>query len=166
MLRGNTWYKFSITTRKVNTNLPKTLTESVNVIEYVCVFGQSYSNFMHDGMKQGTKHTDSKLTKRTLRLHFGVTRSFVTTPPTAAAAAFAATTNSSVRSLDWLGRRRDMIDDSTQILFQSSLQEAVVSSSGLGRGVDTLFDVDSELVGALSPVDQKGLHQTWKQTSI
>ena len=34
---------------------------------------------------------------------------------------------------DWV-IRRDMKDDSAEILFQSFLQEALVSSSGMGRG--------------------------------
>ena len=46
---------------------------------------------------------------------------------------------SSVQSLDRLGRLGDMTDDSTEILFQSFLQEAIVSSSGLGRDVYSLM---------------------------
>ena len=41
--------------------------------------------------------------------------------------------NSSVRSLDQLGRRGDMRDDSADIFLQSLLQEALVSSSGTGK---------------------------------
>ena len=37
---------------------------------------------------------------------------------------------SSVHPLDRLGRRREMRDDSAEILFQSFLQKALVSSSG------------------------------------
>ena len=36
----------------------------------------------------------------------------------------------SVQTLDRLGRRKDMKDDSADILFQSSLQDALVNSSG------------------------------------
>ena len=42
---------------------------------------------------------------------------------------------SSVLSLDALGRREDMTDDSADSLFRSLLQEALVSRSGLGRDV-------------------------------
>ena len=45
---------------------------------------------------------------------------------------------SSVQSLDRLDRRRDMRNDSAEIFFQSFLQEALVSSSGMGRGVHSL----------------------------
>ena len=45
---------------------------------------------------------------------------------------------SSALSLDRLGRRGDMKDDSAQILFQSFLQQALVSSSGVGRDVHCL----------------------------
>ena len=34
-----------------------------------------------------------------------------------------------------MGHRGDMRDDSAEILFQSFLQEALVSSSGMGRDV-------------------------------
>ena len=47
---------------------------------------------------------------------------------------------SSVQSHDRLGRRGDMMDDSVEILFQSVLQLALVSSSGMGRDVHS-FDV-------------------------
>ena len=46
---------------------------------------------------------------------------------------------SSVQSLNGLGRRVDMRDDSTEIFFQSFLQEALVSSSGMGRDVHSLI---------------------------
>ena len=46
---------------------------------------------------------------------------------------------SSVQSFDRLGRRGDMRDDSAEILFQSFLQEALVSSSGMGRDVHSLM---------------------------
>ena len=46
---------------------------------------------------------------------------------------------SSVYVLDRLGRRGDMKDDSAEILFQSILQEAVVSSFGMGRDVHSLL---------------------------
>ena len=46
---------------------------------------------------------------------------------------------SSVQSLDRLGRRGDMRDDSEVILFQSFLQEALVSSSGIRRAVHSLM---------------------------
>ena len=45
---------------------------------------------------------------------------------------------SSVQSFDRLGRWGDMRDDSVDILFQSFLQEAIVSSSGMGRDVHSL----------------------------
>ena len=44
---------------------------------------------------------------------------------------FAVTNLSSVQSFD--GVKGDMRDDSAEILFQSFLQEALVSSSGIGR---------------------------------
>ena len=46
---------------------------------------------------------------------------------------------SSVQSLDWLGHWGDMRDDSAEILFQSFLQEALVSSSSMGRYVHSLM---------------------------
>ena len=46
---------------------------------------------------------------------------------------------SSVQSLDRLDRRVDTRDDSAEILFLSFLQEALVSSSGLGRDVHFLM---------------------------
>ena len=48
-------------------------------------------------------------------------------------------TFSSVQSLDRLGRRRDTKDASAEILFRSFLQEALVSSSGMGRNVHSLM---------------------------
>ena len=42
---------------------------------------------------------------------------------------------SSVQSLDQLGHHGDMRNDSAEILFQSFLQKALVSSSGMGRDV-------------------------------
>ena len=39
----------------------------------------------------------------------------------------------SLQSLDRLGRRGDLRDDSAEILYQSFVQEALVSSSGMGR---------------------------------
>ena len=42
------------------------------------------------------------------------------------------------QSLDRLGHRGDMRDDSAEILFQCFLQEALVSSSGMGRYVRSL----------------------------
>ena len=42
------------------------------------------------------------------------------------------------QSLDRFGRRGDMRDDSTQILFQPFLQKAIVSSFGMSRDVHTL----------------------------
>ena len=47
----------------------------------------------------------------------------------------------SVQFPDQLGRRGDMRDDSAGILFQSSLQEALVSSSGIGRDAQSLIFV-------------------------
>ena len=44
-----------------------------------------------------------------------------------------------LQSHDRLGRRGDMKDDSAEILFQSFLQEALVSSSGMGRDVHSLM---------------------------
>ena len=46
---------------------------------------------------------------------------------------------SSVQFLDRLGRRGDMRDDSAEILFQFFLQEALASSSGMGRDVHSLM---------------------------
>ena len=40
---------------------------------------------------------------------------------------------------DWLGHRGEMKDDSAEILFQSFLQEAVVSSSDMGSDVHSLI---------------------------
>ena len=45
---------------------------------------------------------------------------------------------SSVQSLDRLGRRGDMRDDSAEIFFQSFLQEATTSSFGIGRDIYSL----------------------------
>ena len=45
---------------------------------------------------------------------------------------------SSVQSLDRLGHEGYMRDDSAEILFQSSLQEAVMSLSGMGKDVTSL----------------------------
>ena len=47
--------------------------------------------------------------------------------------------SSSVQSLDRLGRRGDTRDDSKQIIFQSFLQGALVSSFGTGRDVHSLM---------------------------
>ena len=47
--------------------------------------------------------------------------------------------SNSVQSLDRLGRRGDMEDESAEILLQSFLQEALVSSSGMGRDVHSLM---------------------------
>ena len=51
--------------------------------------------------------------------------------------------DSSVQSLDRLGRRRGkgggMRDDSAKILFQSFQQEALLSKSGIGRDVHSLM---------------------------
>ena len=49
-----------------------------------------------------------------------------------------ATQLSSVHFLDLLGRQGDMRDNSAEILFQPFLQEAVVSSSGMGGDVHFL----------------------------
>ena len=46
---------------------------------------------------------------------------------------------SSVQSLDWLGGWWDMTDDQAEILFQSSLQEVVASSSGTVRNVHSFM---------------------------
>ena len=46
---------------------------------------------------------------------------------------------SSVQSLERLGRRGDMRNDLAEILFQSFLQEAPVSSSGMGRDDHSLM---------------------------
>ena len=45
---------------------------------------------------------------------------------------------SSVQSLDRLSCRGDITDDSAEILFQSFLQEAIVSTFSLGRDVHSL----------------------------
>ena len=46
---------------------------------------------------------------------------------------------SSFQSLDRLDRRRDTRVDSAEILFQSFLQKALVSNSGMGRNVHSLM---------------------------
>ena len=46
---------------------------------------------------------------------------------------------SSVQSLDRFGRWGDMIDESAEVLFQSFMQEALASSSGMGRDVHSLM---------------------------
>ena len=46
---------------------------------------------------------------------------------------------SSVRSLDQLGLQGELRDDWAEIFFQSFLQEAIVSCSGLGRDVHSLM---------------------------
>ena len=46
---------------------------------------------------------------------------------------------SSVQSFDRLGRRGDIRDDSAEIFFQSYLQKALMSSSDLGRNVQSLI---------------------------
>ena len=46
---------------------------------------------------------------------------------------------SSLQSHDRLDRRGDMRDGSAEILFQSFLQQALVSSSGMGRVVHSLM---------------------------
>ena len=46
---------------------------------------------------------------------------------------------SSVQSLDPLGHQGDMRDDSAEILFQSFLQEALLSSSSMGRDAHSLM---------------------------
>ena len=43
-----------------------------------------------------------------------------------------------LQSLDFVGHWGDTMDDSAEILSQSFLQEAIVSSSGMGRGVHSL----------------------------
>ena len=46
---------------------------------------------------------------------------------------------SSVQSLDRLGHRGNMRDDSAEILLQSFMQNALVNSSGMGRDVHSLM---------------------------
>ena len=46
---------------------------------------------------------------------------------------------SSVQSLDQFGHQGDMRDDSAETLLQPFLQEALVSSSGMGRDVHSLM---------------------------
>ena len=46
---------------------------------------------------------------------------------------------SSVQSLDRLGHRGNMRDNSAKILFRSCLQGALVNSSGMGRDVQSLM---------------------------
>ena len=58
---------------------------------------------------------------------------------------------SSVQSFDRLGRQGDMRDDSAEILFKSFLQEAHVSSSGMGRDVHS-FNV-------VHPAHSPGCHR-------
>ena len=53
---------------------------------------------------------------------------------------YCASVSVSVQSLDRSGRQGDVRDDSAEILFQSSLQEAVVGSSRMGRDAHS-FDV-------------------------
>ena len=48
---------------------------------------------------------------------------------------------SSIQPLDQLGHLGDMRDNSAEILFQSFLQEALVSSSGMGRDVYSLMSI-------------------------
>ena len=55
---------------------------------------------------------------------------------------------SSVQSLDKLGRQGNMRDDSAESLFQSFLQEARASSSGIGRGMFTLCCCPSNIFSA------------------
>ena len=82
---------------------------------------------------------------------------------------------SSIQSLDRFGRRGmrgggDMRDDSAEILFQSSLQEAIFSSSGMGRDVHSLMSIQHflcrSLCGALSPVNNKGWYLGWKKINL
>ena len=44
-----------------------------------------------------------------------------------------------VQSLEQMGRRGDIRDDSAEILFQSFMRETLVSSSGIGRSVHSLM---------------------------
>ena len=46
---------------------------------------------------------------------------------------------SSVQSLDQFGHQGDMRDDSAEILLQPFLQEALVSSSGMGKDVHSVM---------------------------
>ena len=46
---------------------------------------------------------------------------------------------SSDQTLDRLGRRGDIRDDSAEIFFQYFLQKAIVSSSGIGRDVHSVM---------------------------
>ena len=46
---------------------------------------------------------------------------------------------SSFQSLDRLGRRGDVRDDSAEIFFQPFRKEAIVSSSGMGRDIHSLM---------------------------
>ena len=49
---------------------------------------------------------------------------------------------SSVRYLDGLGRRKDMRDDSAEILFPVFfMREDIVSSSGMGKDISTPLSV-------------------------
>ena len=47
-----------------------------------------------------------------------------------------------------LGRRGNMRDDSAEILFQSFLREAVVSSSDMGRDVPELLTIASSKINS------------------
>ena len=74
---------------------------------------------------------------------------------------------SSVYVLDRLGRRGDMKDDSAEILFQSILQEAVVSSFGMGRC--PLFDVFHPafpLPTTASPTLQGALKDSYREAVV
>ena len=63
----------------------------------------------------------------------------ITTKVMTATTKMVMTTISSVQSLDRVGRRGKMRDDSADFLSQSFLQEALVSSSGMGRDVHFLI---------------------------
>ena len=75
---------------------------------------------------------------------------------------------SSVHSLDRLSRRGDTREDSAEILFQSYLREAIVSSPGKGRGVPLLDFVRSEflLPATASPTLQGALKECFEQPVV
>ena len=66
---------------------------------------------------------------------------------------------SSLQSLDRWGRPGDMKDGSAKILFQSFLQEAIVSSSGIGKEVRFFYVVHPAfpLPATASPILQCAL---------
>ena len=71
----------------------------------------------------------------------------------------------SVQSLDQLGCWGEMRDDSSEILFQSLLQEALVSSSCLGRDVHSLM-LSTQLPTTASPTLQGALKDGFGESVV